>query len=110
MPDPGWSNWDLEDRPRPVQPRAGHWSAPKTTAATKRLLRVRCAMRLSRFAPFVLRAYAVLDGIRADPRLAVGGGGDRRRRAGQFAAMAIRLDGFGRLMHRIIETVAKPAG
>ena len=60
--DQGWDAWDLKIA-------RGLWSRALVLVCTenhgegKRLLRVRCAMRLSRFAAFVLRAYAVATAV-----------------------------------------------
>ncbi len=67
-------------------------------------------MRLSRFALFLLRFYAIATAfalILGWPLAAAAIGG-----AGlvNFAVMAIRLGGFARLMQRIVEAVARPAG
>jgi glycosyltransferase involved in cell wall biosynthesis len=104
--DQGWDEWDLKIA-------RGLWSRALVLVCTenhgggKRLLRVRCAMRLSRFAAFVLRAYAgatavalildapALGAILGCIGLAHGG------------FIALRTIEFGRLMHRIIETVAQ---
>src|SRR5579864_1401248 len=57
VPDQGWNDWDLKIA-------RGLWSRAFVTVCTenhggmKRLLRVRCAMRLSRLSAFVLRSYA----------------------------------------------------
>ncbi len=50
VPDTGWSGWDLEDRPRLVQPRAGPRSAPRTMAAPSGCCgcAARCGCRASR--------------------------------------------------------------
>ncbi len=109
MPDAGWSSWDLEIA-RGLCSRALVTVCVENHGGGKRLLRVRCAMRLSRFALFLLRFYAVSTAfalILGWPLAAAAIGG-----AGlvNFAAMAIRLDGFARMMQRIIETVARPTG
>jgi O-antigen biosynthesis protein len=74
----------------------------------KRLFRVRCAMRFSRFASFLLRSCAALTAfamILGWPLTAAAIGA-----AGLISSVAMgwQLVGFGRLMHRIIEAVAKP--
>ena len=74
--DQGWDEWDLKIA-RGLWSRALVLVCTENHGGNKRLLRVRCAMRLSRFAAFVLRAYAAGDGGGADPRRA-GAGGDRR--------------------------------
>ena len=57
--DTGWSKWDLKIA-RGLWSRAWSPSSPRTMAATKRLLRVRVAMRLSKLGLVLLRAYAAL--------------------------------------------------
>ncbi|MGH6969689.1 MAG: hypothetical protein ACREEN_11365, partial [Stellaceae bacterium] len=76
----------------------------------KRLLRVRCAMRLSRLSAFLLRAWAVataaaliLDAPMAAAVIGVLG-------LCQGVLIAYRTLEFGRLMHGIIETVAGRVG
>ncbi len=85
------------------------WSAPRITAARSGCCgcAARCGCRASR--TFVLRAYAALAGGGADPRRA-GAGGDRRARsASRLRRDRLAARRFGRLMHRIIETVARQA-
>jgi glycosyltransferase involved in cell wall biosynthesis len=106
--DTGWSNWDLKIA-------RGLWSRCLVTVCTenhgssKRLLRVRCAMRLSQLALFVLRGYAVLTAfalILCWPIVAAVVGGLGMLNIG---LMGWQVVDFGRLMHRIVETVAKQA-
>ena len=106
--DTGWSNWDLKIA-------RGLWSRCLVTVCTenhgssKRLLRVRCAMRLSQLALFVLRGYAVLTAfalILGWPIVAAVVGGLGMLNIG---LMGWQVVDFGRLMHRIVETVAKQA-
>jgi GT2 family glycosyltransferase len=104
--DQGWDGWDLKIA-------RGLWSRAQVLVCTenhgsgKHLLRVRCAMRLSRFAAFVLRSYAVVTAVALIldapvPAAIVGLIGLAH---GEF--IALRTIVFGRLMHRIIETVAQ---
>ncbi len=109
VPDTGWSNWDLKIA-RGLCTRALVMVCVENHGGAKRLLRVRCTMRLSRFALFLLRGYAASTAfalILGWPLAAVAIGA-----AGlvNFAAMGWRLAVFARLMHRIVEAVAKPAG
>jgi len=106
--DTGWSNWDLKIA-------RGLWSRCLVTVCTenhgssKRLLRVRCAMRLSQLALFVLRGYAVLTAfalILGWPIVAAVVGGLGMLNIG---LMGWQVVDFGLLMHRIVETVAKQA-
>ena len=104
--DTGWSKWDLKIA-------RGLWSRALVTVVAenhgglKRLLRVRCAMRLSGLGTALLRGYAAL----AAGSLIV----DAPVAALIFFAIALvnlsvigwQLVTFGRLMHRIIEAVAR---
>jgi glycosyltransferase involved in cell wall biosynthesis len=106
--DTGWSKWDLKIA-------RGLWSRALVTVIAenhgglKRVLRVRCAMRLSGLGTALLRGYAVLAAgslILEAPVAAL-----------IFLAIALvnlsvigwQLVTFGRLMHRIIEAVARQA-
>jgi hypothetical protein len=107
--DTGWSRWDLKIA-------RGLWSRALVTAVAenhggpKRLLRVRVAMRSSKLGLVLLRTYAALAAgslILGAPVVA----------AIFFAAGLVNLGvivwqlaTFGRLMHRIIEAVARHAG
>jgi glycosyltransferase involved in cell wall biosynthesis len=104
--DQGWDEWDLKIA-RGLWSRAYVLVCTENHGGEKRLLRVRCAMRLSRFSAFVLRVYAVATAaalILDAPAWAtiVGLLG-----VAQAGVVAYRTVEFGRLMHRIIETVAK---
>lgn len=106
--DTGWSKWDLKIA-------RGLWSRALVTVVgenhggVKRFLRVRCAMRMSSLATALLRGYAALAAgslILGAPLAAL-----------VFFAIALvnlgvigwQLVTFGRLMHRIIEAVARQA-
>ncbi len=107
-PDTGWSNWDLEIA-RGLCSRALVVVCTENHGGAKRLLRVRCAMRFSRFAAFSLRSCAALTAfalILGWPFTAAAIGAVGLINLG---VMGFELVGFGRLMHRIIETVAKQA-
>jgi GT2 family glycosyltransferase len=104
--DQGWSDWDLKIS-RGLWSRALVLVCAENHGGMKRLLRVRCAMRLSRFAAFVMRGYAIgtagaliLDAPIAATLIGVAG-------LAHGALIAQRTVAFGRLMHRVIETVAK---
>jgi hypothetical protein len=106
--DTGWSKWDLKIA-------RGLWSRALVTVVAenhgglKRLLRVRCAMRLSGLGTALLRGYAALaaGSLILDAPVA----------ALIFLAIALvnlgvigwQLVTFGRLMHRIVEAVARQA-
>ncbi|MBV8492225.1 MAG: glycosyltransferase [Alphaproteobacteria bacterium] len=108
VPDTGWSKWDLKIS-------RGFWSRALVTVCAenhggpKRLLRVRCAMRMSSLARAILRGCAALTaaGLILDSPIV----------AMIFFALGVvnlgvvgwQLATFGRLMHRIIEAVAQQA-
>jgi O-antigen biosynthesis protein len=104
--DQGWNDWDIKIA-RGLWSRALVLVCTENHGGMKRLLQVRCAMRLSRFSAVALRAYAVataaaliLDSPTAATVIGVLG-------LAQGALIAYRTVEFGRLMHGIIETVAK---
>ena len=106
--DTGWSRWDLKIA-RGLCSRSLVTVCTENHGGAKRLLRVRCAMRLSRLALFLLRGYAALTAfelILGWPLAAaiIGAVG-----MANVATMGCQLVSFGRLMHRIIEAVAKQA-
>lgn len=104
--DQGWNDWDLKIA-RGLWSRAYLLVCTENHGGEKRLLRVRCAMRLSRFSAFVLRAYAIATAaalILDAPGWATVVG---LLGIAQSALIAYRTVEFGRLMHRIVETVAK---
>jgi glycosyltransferase involved in cell wall biosynthesis len=108
VPDTGWSSWDL-DIARGLCGRALVLVCAENHGGAKRLLRVRCAMRFSRITLFLLRGCAALTAfalILEWPLTAAAIGA-----AGLIglAVVGCQLIGFGRLMHRIIEAVAKQA-
>jgi glycosyltransferase involved in cell wall biosynthesis len=106
--DNGWSNWDLKIA-RGLCGRCLVTVCTENHGGSKRLLRVRCAMRLSYLSLFLLRSYAALTAlalILGWPLVAsvVGMIG-----IANIAAIGWQLVDFGRLMHRIVEAVAKQA-
>ena len=106
VPDTGWSNWDLKIA-RGLCSRALVLVCAENHGGAKRLLRVRCAMRFSRIALFMLRGCAAATALALIlgwllTAAAIGAAG-----LIGLAAMGCQLIGFGRLMHRIIEAVAK---
>ncbi|MDE2229737.1 MAG: glycosyltransferase [Alphaproteobacteria bacterium] len=109
IPDQGWDEWDLKIA-RGLWSRALVLVCVENHGGAKRLLRVRCAMRLSRLSAFLLRAWAaataaalILDAPMAATVIGVLG-------LSQTALIAYRTLEFGRLMHGIIETVARREG
>jgi len=108
VPDTGWSNWDLKIA-RGLWSRALVLVCAENHGGAKRLLRVRCAMRFSRLALFLLRGCAALTAfalILGWPLIAAAIGVVGLINLG---VTGWQLVGFGRLMHRIIEAVAKQA-
>jgi glycosyltransferase involved in cell wall biosynthesis len=106
FPDTGWSNWDLKIA-RGLCSRALVVVCTENHGGAKRLLRVRCAMRFSRFALFLMRSCAALTAfalILGWPLTAAAIGSVGLI---NLAVVGFQLIGFGRLMHRIIEAVAK---
>jgi GT2 family glycosyltransferase len=106
--DTGWSKWDLKIA-RGLWSRALVTVCAENHGGNKRLLRVRCAMRLSSLGRVLLRCYAAAAAgslILGSPAAAL-----------VFFAIGLanlgvifwRLVTFGRLMHRIIEQVARQA-
>jgi GT2 family glycosyltransferase len=103
--DQGWDEWDLKIA-RGLWVRALVLICTENHGGAKRLLRVRCAMRISRFAAFVLRAYALVAAaalILNSPALGVIVG---LVGIAHGVVISMRTYAFGVLMHRIIETVA----
>jgi GT2 family glycosyltransferase len=106
--DTGWSRWDLKIA-RGLWSRALVTVCSENHGGSKRLLRVRCAMRSSSLAQVMLRCYAAL----AAGSLILGSP------AAAFVFFGIgivnleiifwRLVTFGRIMQRIIEAVARQA-
>ncbi len=105
----GWNDWDLKIA-RGLWSRAYVLVCAENHGGNKRLLRVRCAMRLSRFSAFALRGYAAATALALildAPAIAAVCG-----IVGLIngAVIAYRTIEFGRLMHGIIEAVAKQTG
>ena len=109
VPDTGWSGWDLKIA-RGICSRALVLVCAENHGGAKRLLRVRCAMRLSRFAVFLLRGYAVLTALALMLGWPIAAAAVAAIGLVNFAVMGVKLAGFARLMHRIVEAVAKPVG
>ncbi len=104
--DQGWNDWDLKIA-RGLWSRAYVLVCTENHGGEKRLQRVRCTMRLSRFSAFVLRGYAVATAavlILDAPGWAVGIG---LLGLAQCGLIFYRTIEFGKLMHRVIDTVAK---
>ncbi|MGH7109349.1 MAG: glycosyltransferase [Stellaceae bacterium] len=109
VPDDGWSGWDVKIA-RGLWSRALLLVCAENHGGGERLLRVRVALRLSGLARAVLRLYAALAAFAlilgwpwAAAALGVLG-------AAHLAVMAYHLVGFGRIMRRVVEIVARGAG
>jgi GT2 family glycosyltransferase len=107
--DEGWNDWDIKIS-RGLWSRAFVLVCGENHGGEKRLLRVRCEMRLSRLSALLLRLYAagtaialILDAPAA--AAAIGAIG-----IAHGALIFWRTVEFGRLMHRAIETVATHEG
>lgn len=109
VPDTGWSGWDLKIA-RGLSSRAMVLVCTENHGGAKRLLRVRCAMRLSRVAVFVLRGYALLTAFALVMGWPVAAAALAAAALVNLAVIGVKLAGFARLMHRIIDAVAKRAG
>jgi GT2 family glycosyltransferase len=108
VPDTGWSGWDLQIA-RGLWSRALLLVCAENHGGGKRLLQVRCAMRLSGLARALLRLYAGLAALALMlgwpwAAAAVGMFG-----IAHLAVMAYHLAAFGRAMHRVVDTVARGA-
>ena len=106
FPDTGWSNWDLKIA-RGLCSRALVVVCTENHGGAKRLLRVRCAMRFSRFALFLMRSCAALTAFALILGWPVTAAAIGSVGLISLAVVGCQLIGFGRLMHRIIEAVAK---
>jgi O-antigen biosynthesis protein len=103
--DQGWSHWDLEIC-------QGPWAKAQIRAATenhgsaKRLLRVRCALRMSKISFTCLSLYAVLTAVAAFlsmPQIAVGAFLAGLIHGGAIAYQKFRL---GRVLYHVLESLA----
>jgi len=107
--DSGWGDWDIKIS-RGVWTRAFVLSCVENHGGNKRLLRVRCALALSRFAKLMLRSYlaaSVLALVLAAPMVALAIGV-----AGVLHGLVIlrHTVEFGQVMHGLIDSVAIEAG
>src|SRR6202047_1112626 len=108
VPDTGWSNWDLKIS-RGLCSRALVLVCTENHGGAKRLLRVRCATRFSRFALFLMRSCAALTAFALILDWPVTAAAIGSVGLINLAVVGCQLVDFGRLMHRIIEAVAKQA-
>jgi O-antigen biosynthesis protein len=107
--DSGWSKWDLKIS-RGLWSRALVTVVAENHGGSKRLLRVRCAMRTSSLARLLLRLYAA--GLAASLIFGAPVAALAILAAGlvNLALIGAQIATFGRLMHRIVESVARHAG
>jgi hypothetical protein len=106
--DTGWSRWDLKIA-RGLCSRSLITVCAENHGGQKRLLRVRCAMRFSRPALFLVRGYTALTALALILGWPLAGAVTGALGTATAVAMGCQLVIFGRLMHRIIEAVAKQA-
>jgi hypothetical protein len=107
--DQGWNDWDLKIA-RGLWSRAFVLVCTENHGGMKRLLRVRCAMRLSRLSAFVLRGYAVATAAALIANLPAAAVVIGLLAIAQGTLIAYRTLEFSRLMRGIIGTVAKAQG
>jgi O-antigen biosynthesis protein len=107
--DQGWNDWDLKIA-RGLWSRAFVLVCGENHGGMKRLLRVRCAMRLSRLSAFILRGYAVAAAAALIANLPAAAVVIGLLGLGQGALIAYRTLEFSRLMRGIIGTVARAQG
>ena len=106
--DTGWSKWDLKIA-RGLWGRALVTVCAENHGGEKRLLRVRCAMRCSSLARVLLRCYAALGAGSLILGAPVAATVFLAAAVVNVAVVGWQLAAFGRLMHRIIEAVARQA-
>jgi hypothetical protein len=104
--DQGWDNWDLKIA-RGLWSRAYILVCTENHGGEKRLLRVRCGMRVSRFSAFVLRAYAVLTAAALILDAPVWASIIGILGIAHAMLIAYRTIEFGRLMHLVVDTAAQ---
>jgi glycosyltransferase involved in cell wall biosynthesis len=107
--DEGWNSWDIKIA-RGLWSRAFLLVCGENHGGEKRVLRVRCQMRLSRFGTACLRfwalatAAALIAGLSVPASICAAGG------LIHAAYMLVETMRFGRIMHRVIEHVALEGG
>jgi O-antigen biosynthesis protein len=104
--DTGWNKWDLKIA-RGLCSRALVTICSENHGGSKRLLRVRCAMRLSQLSLLVLRSSAAFAAFALMLGWPLAGAVIGTIGIVNAGVMGWQLIGFGQLMHPIIETVAK---
>jgi len=103
--DQGWSQWDLEICQGPWA-KAQIKTAVENHGGPKRLLRVRCALRMSRVSATCLAVYAGATAIAASldmTQLALAAGSIGIVHAGAILYQKFRL---GRLLYHVMESLA----
>ncbi|MGB7948958.1 MAG: glycosyltransferase, partial [Candidatus Binatia bacterium] len=103
--DQGWSQWDLEICQGPWA-KAQIRAATENHGGTKRLLRVRCALRMSRISLACLCLYVVLlsaAGVFSLPHLAVAALVTGLVHGGAILYQKFRL---GRVLYHVLESLA----
>jgi O-antigen biosynthesis protein len=109
MMDEGWSDWDLKIA-RGLWSRAFVLVCTENHGGEKRVQRVRCSMRLSRLSSFALRGYAVIVALALIAGQPVVAGVVATAGLAHFGFVVAETVRFGRIMHRVIETVAEGSG
>jgi glycosyltransferase involved in cell wall biosynthesis len=107
--DAGWSNWDLKIA-RGLCSRALITVCTENHGGNKRLFRIRCAMRLSHLARFLLRSYAAVTAFTLILGWPLVAAVIAVLWFVNIGVIGCQLLDFGRLMHRIVEAIAKQAG
>jgi GT2 family glycosyltransferase len=107
--DEGWSDWDLKIA-RGLWSRAFVLVCTENHGGEKRVLRVRCSMRPSRLAGFVLRCEAVATGLSLIAGLPVPAGVFALAGIGSAGFILVQTRDFAGIMHRAIDRVAREAG
>jgi hypothetical protein len=103
--DQGWSDWDLKVS-RGLWARAELKVVGENHGGTKRLLRIRGALRLSRVASLALRSYAALVVLALLVGWTVPAAIVALVGVVNFGFIAYETLRLGRVLHRVIEIVA----
>jgi GT2 family glycosyltransferase len=107
--DEGWSDWDLKVS-QGLWARAELKAVGENHGGSKRLIRLRVALRLSRLSVLILKIYAgvaVLGLLFAVPSVAIAAAAVGIVNAGVVGYETLRL---GRVLHRVTEIVAGRVG
>jgi glycosyltransferase involved in cell wall biosynthesis len=108
VPDQGWSDWDLKIA-RGLWSRAYVLVCAENHGGVKRLLHVKCALRLSRLSAFILRSYAVVAAVGLIAEAPVFAAIIGAIGLAHGAYIAYQTWSFGGILHRITDAVAKQA-